>query len=342
MRKLLNTLYITNKHCYVSRDRENIVISVEKKIVKRFPIHILEGIICFNYNGASPGIIKLCAEHNISIAFLTPSGRLCGRFVGKTNGNVFLRREQYRIADDKTLSLGIARNMIYAKLINSRTVLHRLIRDHKEKIDADKITISAQKIFTQIQKLETVQDADALRGIEGDCAREYFGCFNAMILQQQDDFYFNERIKRPPKDNVNAMLSFFYSVLTYDIQSALESVGLDSYVGFLHTDRPGRPSLALDMIEELRAYLVDRFVITCINKRIVDPQCFQTKENETVLLNDKGRQRMLDAWQKRKQEEIRHPFLQENVKIGLLPFVQAQLLSRYIRGDIEAYPPFVI
>jgi CRISPR-associated protein Cas1 len=342
MRKLLNTLYITDELCYLSKDGENIVIKKDDKEIKRLPIHILEGIICFNYNGVSPGTMRLCNENNISITFLTPTGRLCGRFTGKTNGNVYLRRTQYRYADNEDISLELAKQFIAGKMINSRKVLKRVIRDHGEKVDVNKINSVCEDLLSKIKSIETIQNKDTLRGIEGDGARKYFSCFDEMILQQKEDFYFNGRNKRPPMDNVNALLSYLYSILTYEIQSALESVGLDSYVGFFHTDRPGRASLALDVIEELRSYMVDRFVITMINKKQVAKGNFIKKENGSVIMDDDGRKIILTAWQDRKREEITHPFLKEKIMIGLIPYAQAQLLARYIRGDLDEYPPFLI
>lgn len=342
MRKLLNTLYITDELCYLSKDGENIVIKKDDKEIKRLPIHILEGIICFNYNGVSPGTMRLCNENNISITFLTPTGRLCGRFTGKTNGNVYLRRTQYRYADNEEISLKLAKQFITGKMINSRKVLKRLIRDHGEKVDVNKINSVSEDLLSKIKNIETIQNKDSLRGIEGEGARKYFNCFDEMILQQKEDFYFNGRNKRPPMDNVNALLSYLYSILTYEIQSALESVGLDSYVGFFHTDRPGRASLALDMIEELRSYMVDRFVITMINKKQITKGNFIKKENGSVIMDDDGRKIILTAWQDRKREEIIHPFLKEKIMIGLIPYVQAQLLARYIRGDLDEYPPYLI
>src|SRR5690625_24365 len=339
MRKLLNTLYITNENYYLSRERENIVIRAEEKVIRRFPIHILEGVVCFNYTGVSPGVIQLCNDNQISITFLTPNGRFQGKFIGLTNGNVLLRRDKYRIADDER-SLDIAKNCIEAKIINSRKVFLRLRRDHlKESNEA--ITSLIDYFKLQAIKIRECNDKDSLRGIEGDVARNYFQNFDELILTQKEDFKFVLRTRRPPLNRVNAMLSFLYSMLTYEVQAALETVGLDSYVGFFHTDRPGRPGLALDLIEELRAYLVDRLVVTMINRNQISKNDFEEKENQAVLLNDKGREKVLKQWQKRKQQEILHPFIKEKIPIGLIPYVQAQLLSRHIRGDIEAYPPFI-
>lgn len=282
MRKLLNTLYITNEDYYLSRERENIVIRDDGKIVRRFPIHILEGIVCFNYTGVSPGLVELCNENRISITYLTPYGRFQGKFIGLTNGNVLLRREQYRIADDSR-SLAIAKNCIKAKLINSRKVYLRLLRDHRNSIDEVRISKVIEYLMKQIQMIEDCDNKDSLRGIEGEAARVYFQNFDQLILKQKEDFKFVLRSRRPPLNCVNAMLSFLYSVLTYEIQAALEAVGLDSYVGMFHVDRPGRAGLALDLIEEFRAYLVDRFVLTMINRHQISATDFEVKENQAVL-----------------------------------------------------------
>ena len=340
MRKLLNTLYVTNENYYLASQGENVLIKDEGKIVRRFPIHILEGIVCFNYMGASPGIIRLCNENNISITFLTPNGRFCGKYIGLTNGNVLLRRTQYSLSDSHE-SLQIAKRCIEAKLINSRKVYLRLARDHPERINSNKVKQLNDYLYKQTLVVALAEDKDQLRGIEGDAARAYFQLFDELILHQKEDFKFVIRSKRPPLNRVNAMLSFLYSMLTYEVQSALETVGLDSYVGFFHSDRPGRASLALDLIEELRAYMVDRFVLTMINRKQISNTDFEVKENEAVYLNDKGREKVLTQWQKRKQVEITHPYINETISLGLLPYVQAQLLARYIRGDLDDYPPFI-
>ncbi len=342
MKKLLNTLYVTNELAYLSKDGENILIKVDDKVVKRLPIHILQGLICFNYNGVSPGVIRLCNEHNISLALMTPNGELCGRFVGKTNGNVYLRRSQYRLADDYEFSLDMAKSFILAKLSNSRKVLQRLIRDHGERINIGLVKGGVDDFAVALTRVKDCDNKDSLRGIEGEMARVYFSCFNELVLKQKDDFTFIAREKRPPKDRLNAMLSYVYTILTYEIASALEAVGLDAYVGFFHTDRSGRVSLALDIIEEFRAYMVDRFVLSLINRQEIAAKHFEIKENGAVLLTKEGKSIILTKWQARKQEEIRHPFLEESCPIGLLPHLQSMLLARYIRGDIEAYPPFLM
>ncbi len=342
MKKLLNTLYITNSDYYLIKEGENVVVKNDVEVIKRFPIHILENIVCFNYTGASSGVIKLCNENNVSLSMLSPNGSFCGRFCGKQNGNVLLRRMQYRIADNEVQSLLISKNMIIAKLNNTKKILSRLLRDHPLKVDEFKLKDVISRFEEHIKNIEIITNMDSLRGIEGEAAKRYFDCFNDLILQQKEEFRFNGRTKRPPMDNVNALLSFFYSILTVEITSSLEVVGLDSYVGFFHTDRPGRSSLSLDLIEEFRAYLVDRFVLSLINKKIITKNDFIYQENGSVLLNDKGRSKSLEAWQARKNEEIIHPFLKEKVKIGLLPYIQSCLLAKTIRFEIEEYPPFMI
>lgn len=341
MKKLQNILYLTIDDAYLSKDGENVVIIKDSKVLKRFPIHILDGIMCFNYTGVSPALMKFAMENNLLISFFTPEGKFCGRVIGKTNGNVLLRRRQYQIAD-RDESLEFVQNIIYAKIFNSRKVLKRAIRDHKEKIDSEKLLSTIDFIDLALKNIWKTDSKDSLRAIEGNVASRYFACFDEMIVSQRDEFYFIDRNRRPPEDNTNALLSFMYSLLTYEMQSALEGVGIDSYVGFFHVDRPGRSSMALDMIEELRAYMCDRLALTMINKGIINSRHFERKETGAVLLNDKGRAKVLENWQKRKQDEITHPFINEKIKIGLIPHVQAMLLNRYIRGDLEAYPPFLM
>ncbi|MDO5688660.1 MAG: type I-C CRISPR-associated endonuclease Cas1c [Tissierellia bacterium] len=342
MRKLRNTLYVTKDICYLAREGTNIVIREENKTIGRYPIHILENIVCFNYNGVSPAIIELCNSNNVSIAFVSPSGFYQGRFVGITNGNVLLRRQQYRIADSELLSLGYVKNILCAKTSNYRKILRNALRDHESKMECHLIFKAIENLKCDLENINTTNNLDSLRGIEGDSTRTYFSVFDQMILRQKNDFYFTTRSRRPPLDRVNAMLSFGYSILTNEIQSALETVGIDSYVGFFHRDRPGRASMALDLIEELRGYIVDRFVITMINLRSINKTGFEIKENGSVLLNEEGRYAFIKAWQENKQRTIIHPYLEENIEIGLLPYVQAQLLARTIRGDLSQYPPFMM
>lgn len=341
MRKLLNTLYVTTEDAYLSLQGENIVVSVNKKEIGRFPLHGLQSIVSFSYSGASPALMGICAEKGINLSFCNPNGRFLARCVGLSNGNVYLRREQYRIADDELRSILIAKNMIFGKVYNSRWSLERTIRDHALRVDIDKMNDSSTFLKTNLKNIFDSKELDELRGFEGVCASEYFSCFDMMILRDKDAFNYTRRNRRPPLDRVNALLSFAYSLLTNDCTSALESVGLDSYVGFMHVDRPGRKSLSLDMVEELRPCIADRFVITAINNRIVTVDDFETTESGAVFINDKGRKSFLKKWQEKKREQIMHPYLKERIPWGLVPYVQAQLLSRYIRGDIDEYPPFL-
>lgn len=341
MKKLLNTLYLTQENFYLTRERDNIVIKQDGVALHRFPYRIIDGIVCFSYLGASPSLIELCAEHQINLSFHTPQGRFCGRFVGKTNGNVLLRRQHYRLADD-VQSLEYAKRFILAKISNSRKYLLRFRRDHREKIDTQLFEEINTELTWALEMIQAAPDKESLLGIEGQAANQYFRAFNDLVLADKETFQFHGRTRRPPMDCVNALLSFGYSLLTYECQSALEAVGLDSYVGFYHTDRPGRASLALDLVEEFRSYIVDRFVFSLINKGQLTKKHFEWKENGSVLLTEKGRAVFIEAWQKRKHTEVVHPFTNEKVKLMLLPYVQAQLLAKAIRGELESYPPFMI
>lgn len=341
MKNLLNTLYITTPERYLSLDGENIVVSENYKEIARFPLHNLERIMAFGAAGASPALMEKCVLENRELIFFSRSGKFMARVEGEVCGNVLLRREQYRISDDSQRSLSIAKNMIAAKLYNCRWTLERTLRDHAVRVDTDVFSQKSAYLKTASERTLTAVDADFLRGIEGEAATVYFSVFNDMILQQKDDFCFTVRSRRPPLDRVNAMLSFAYLLCTSMCCSALEAVGLDPYVGFLHTDRPGRRSLALDLLEEFRAPLCDRFVLTCINKKIISKALFIEQEDGAVLLTDEGRREFLRNWQLRKDDEITHPFLKEKVKWGLVPYVQALLLARYMRGDLDDYPPFL-
>lgn len=341
MKKLLNTLYLTQEDFYLTRERDNIVLKQDGKVVHRFPYRIIDGIVCFSYLGASPSLIQLCAEHQINLSFHTPQGKFCGRFVGPTNGNVLLRREQYRLADDE-YSIDYAKRFILAKVSNSRKYLLRFKRDHRNQIDVQLFEAINTELNWALDQIQVAQSKDELLGIEGQAANQYFKAFNDMVLTDKENFHFGGRTRRPPMDCVNALLSFGYSMLTYECQSALEAVGLDSYVGFFHADRPGRAGLALDLVEEFRSYIVDRFVFSLINRGQLKKSHFEIKENGSVLLSDKGRSVFLESWQKRKHTEVEHPFTKEKVKLMLLPYVQAQLLAKAIRGDFESYPPFLI
>lgn len=340
LRKLLNTLYITNPDAYLALDGENIVVKCEQTELGRLPLHNLEAIITMGYVGVSPALMGKCAECNIGMTFLKPSGKFLAKVTGKAYGNILLRREQYRLADKKVERTAIAKNFIIGKIYNSRTVVERAIRDYSMRLDVDSLKNTSSKLKTAIEYSREAIDCDQLRGYEGEAATRYFSVFDDLILQQKDDFVFNGRTRRPPLDNVNALLSFSYSLLTSVCCSALETVGLDPYAGFMHTDRPGRASLALDLMEELRAIMADRFVLTLINKKLVMPDGFQQKENGAILMSDETRKVVLKLWQERKKEMITHPFIDEKIEWGLIPYVQAMLLARYIRGDLEEYPPF--
>jgi CRISPR-associated protein Cas1 len=340
LRNLLNTLYVTNPDAYVSRDGENVVIKINNIEMLRRPIHILEGIVCFNYVGISPKLMSLCVENNVEVSFLNEYGKFMAKVTGKVKGNVLLRRTQFRYADDKEKSLEISKNFIIGKIANSKSVINRAVRDHSDSVNVDKMRHALEKLTSALENVKIAIDSDELRGIEGEAARTYFSTFNNLILQQKEDFYFTERSRRPPMDNINALLSYAYTLLTYEMGSALETVGLDPYVGFLHTDRPGRVSLALDMIEELRPYMAERFVISLINRKQISAKGFIVKESGGIIMDKDTKNIFLTAWQKRKQEEITHPFLNEKIEIGLLPYVQAMLMARFLRNDIEEYPPF--
>lgn len=341
MRKLLNTLYVTSENSYLTLDGENIVVYEEKQEIGRLPLHNLEGIVSFGYRGTSPALMGACADRNISLCYMTPQGKFLARVTGKIKGNVILREQQYRSSQDEEVSLSIAKNCILGKIYNSRWVLERAIRDHGLQIDVEKVKSASDNLKKSLEYIKECQSKEQLRRYEGEAASIYFGVFDQLILQQKKDFPFHGRNKRPPLDNMNAMLSFVYTLLTNTVASALESVGLDPYVGYLHTERPGRVSLALDMIEELRAVLADRFVLSLVNKKIVSGKCFKQKENGAVLLDDEFRKRLLAEWQSKKKETLTHPYLKEKVEWGMVPYVQAMLLARYLRGDLDGYPVFL-
>lgn len=341
MKKLLNTLYVTSENSYLSLDGENIVVFEEKAEVGRLPLHNLEGIVSFGYRGTSPALMGACAEKNISLCYMTPQGKFLARVIGRTKGNVLLREQQYTSSKNDEISLDIARSCIIGKVYNARWILERAVRDHSLQIDVDKVKNASNKLKNSLEYIQNCQSKEQLRGYEGEAAAVYFGVFNELILQQKKEFIFGERNRRPPLNNVNALLSFVYTLLTNSITSALESVGLDPYVGYLHTERPGRASLSLDLIEELRAVLADRFVLSLINKKMVNGKSFVRKENGAVLINDEARRKILTEWQNKKKEPLTHPYLQEKIEWGMVPYVQAMLLARYLRGDLDGYPVFL-
>ena len=340
MKRLLNTLYVTSGNRYLSLDGENVVVLEEQKEIGRIPLHNLQAIITFGYTGASPALMGACAQRNIDLSFMSGNGRFLARVTGEVKGNVTLRKQQYRISDDREASVQIARNFILGKVYNSRWILERAIRDYAMRLDTEMIKRKSLFLAQSLEKIRKCEIAEELLGLEGEAASVYFSAFDEMILQQKEDFYFHGRNKRPPLDNVNAMLSFGYSLLAGMCGAALEAVGLDPYVGFFHTDRPGRMSLALDIMEEFRSVMVDRFVLTLINKKIVKEKYFIKKENGAVIMTDEGRKIFLSSWQSRKQETIKHPFLDEKIEWGMVPYMQSMLLARYLRGDLDEYPPF--
>ena len=340
MRKLLNTLYVTMPDAYLACDGENVVIKVDNAVKFRVPVHNLEGIVCFGFAGASPGLMHLCCERGVALSFLTEYGKFMGRVTGKVSGNILLRRNQYRWTETHSEPVRLAKRFIAAKIINSRAVLHRAIRDHSNAVDTELLNSLMKGLASTVNLLDKAEDLNTIRGLEGQAANLYFSGFNQLILAQKDAFYMNGRNRRPPLDRVNALLSFLYTLLTHEVVASLESIGLDPQAGFLHRDRPGRPSLALDVMEELRPHFADRLAVTLINRNQISSDGFVIKENGAVIMDDTTRKEVLVAWQKRKQEEIVHPYLEEKVSLGLVPYIQAMLLARHIRGDLEDYPPF--
>lgn len=325
---------------YLACEGENVLIKVKDETQFRIPVHNLEGIVCFGFAGASPKLMHLCCERGVALSFLTAYGKFMGRVTGNVSGNVLLRRMQYRWSDDVAISSRLARRFIAAKIVNSRAVLHRVLRDHAAVVDKKSLENVLRCLARMPDRLEKATDGNMIRGIEGEAAHLYFSNFNQLILNQQEAFFMLRRNRRPPTDRINALLSFLYTLLTHEVVAALESVGLDPQVGFLHRDRPGRPSLALDVMEELRPHFADRLAVTMINRNQISAKGFVVKENNAVIMDDDTRKEVLMVWQKRKQEEITHPYLEEKIPLGLVPYVQAMLLARHIRGDLEDYPPF--
>ncbi len=343
MRKLRNILYVTNPASYLSRDGENIVVNIEGKEIGRFPIHNFEGIVCFGFMGASPALMELCTVRDVGLSFVSPYGKFLARVGGKVSGNVLLRMRQYSVAMDESLSAQVARYYILGKLLNCRSVLLRYTRDYPKQVspafqkNLDRLTEG----ISEVKSRDTIS-LNEIRGLEGMLSKYYFDCFDDLILSGDGEFSFEHRSRRPPLNRMNALLSFVYSLIAADCASALESVGLDPQAGFLHRVRPGRPSLALDLMEEFRPYLGDRFVLSMINTHVIGIDDFVVKENGAVLMTEEGRKIVLQAWQRRKKEEIFHVCLEEKIPIGLLPYAQALLLARYLRGDIDGYPPFLM
>ena len=339
MKKLLNTLYVTTQGAYLHQEGETVVAAVDHADVLRLPIHTLSGIVCFGQVSCSPPLLGLCGESGVHVSFLTERGKFLARVTGPVSGNVLLRREQMRCAEDPAATCEIARSFVTGKLANSRTVLQRSLRDHGPDVV---IARSVDAIADVIRRAQRAADTDTLRGLEGEAATHYFGAFDGMILTQQSAFSMKTRSRRPPLDPLNALLSFLYTLLAHDCESALEGIGLDPQIGFLHALRPGRPSLALDLMEEFRTILADRVALSLVNLNQVDGKGFTTTESGAVVMDNDTRKTVLQTWQKKKQEMIQHPFLDEKIEIGLLPHAQALLLARHLRGDLDAYPPFLL
>lgn len=343
MKHLLNTLYVTTQSAYLAREGETVLVRVERETRLRIPVHTLGGIVCFGQVSCSPPLMELCADKGVLLSFFSEQGRFYARVQGAVSGNVLLRREQYRRADDPEASSSIARAMVTGKVMNSRAVLLRALRDHHTGDGASSAALgkAARQMEQALGHLKDPLPLDEVRGREGEAANAYFSVFDHLITAQKDGFSFRERTRRPPLDPMNALLSFLYVLLSHDVTAALEGVGLDPAVGFLHRDRPGRSSLALDLMEELRPFLAERLALSLVNRLQVKTKGFRTTESGGVLMDDATRKEVLTAWQKRKQEEITHPFLGEKIAVGLIPHVQSMLLARFLRGDLDGYPPFL-
>jgi CRISPR-associated protein Cas1 len=337
----MNTLYVTTPDARLSLQQENVIVQQGEQTLLRLPLLNIEGIVTFGWAGASPALMGACAQRNIALTFLSSSGQFLGRVIGESRGNVVLRKEQYRISDSEERSLSYAKNFIAGKIYNARWLLERATRDYPMRLDTERLKDVSGQLKSLIESVQSCGDLNALRALEGNAASAYFGEFDSLILQNKDKFKFVRRGRRPPLDPINAMLSFAYTLLAHECEAALETVGLDAYVGFLHRDRPGRCSLALDLMEELRGVMADRFVLTLVNRKEINPNDFKTTESRAVHLKDEPRKRFVSAWQERKKEMITHPFLDERLEWGLVPYVQAMLLARAIRGDLDAYPPFL-
>jgi CRISP-associated protein Cas1 len=344
VRRQLNTLYVTTEGAWLKKDGANVVMEVDGDERARLPIHMLASVVCFGRVLVSPPLLGYCAEQGVSVAYLSANGRFLARVEGPVAGNVLLRREQYRVSDDLPRAALIVRNVVTGKLFNQRAVVSRALRDHGDKLpDVARAAMErTQKRLSIIaRRLLTETDIDVLRGLEGEAAQSYFGVFGHLIRVDDPALQFRGRSRRPPLDAVNAVLSFLYTLLTHDCRSALETVGLDPAVGFLHRDRPGRPSLALDLIEEMRPVIADRLALSLVNRKQLNKRDFKTFENGAVTFSDQARKAVLVAYQERKRDEILHPFIDEKIPLGMVPFVQAQLLARCLRGDIDAYPAFL-
>ncbi|PJK29224.1 type I-C CRISPR-associated endonuclease Cas1c [Minwuia thermotolerans] len=344
MKQHLNTLYVQTEGAWLRREGETVVVVIDGVERASLPVHKLDGVVCFGRVGLSAPLMGFCAERNVAVSFLSPNGRFLARVVGPQGGNVLLRRRQYRLADDPDGAAAVAAALIVGKTLNQRTVLRRALRDHGPSMtDEARMSVkAAERRLTDVaRRLRATNALDSVRGLEGEAGRSYFAVFDRLLRVADPALRFRGRSRRPPLDPVNAVLSFLYAMLGHDCRSAIEVTGLDAAVGFLHRDRPGRPGLALDLMEELRAPLADRLALSMFNRRQLGPRDFDRSGTGAFTLMDDARRRVLVAWQERKREEIHHPFLGERTAIGLIPSLQAQLLSRCLRGDLDGYPPFV-
>ena len=344
MRQHLNTIYVTSENAWLRKDGANLVVEVESAERGRAPLHMIDGVVSFARAGASPALLAACAEAGIAMSFLTPNGKFLARMEGPRTGNVLLRRAQYRWADDPSRAVAIVRGIVAAKAANQRTVLRRALRDHGATMEISKrdaVVAAERRLTAMARRTLSAPDVATLRGFEGEAAQVYFGVFDHLVRAGDGAFTFRGRSRRPPLDRINALLSFLYAMLGHDCRSALESVGLDPQVGFLHADRPGRASLALDMMEEFRPVFADRLALSLVNRRQIVANDFTIEDGGAVSLSDSARKAVLVAWQERKRDELRHPFLDEKVTLGLVPHLQALLLSRHLRGDLDGYPPFL-
>jgi CRISPR-associated protein Cas1 len=338
MRKHLNTLFVTTQGAYLAKDGETVAVRIEKETALRVPVHTLESVVCFGNVGCSPFLMGMCGERNVGLSFLTEKGRFLARVKGPTSGNVLLRREQYRRADDLAFSAKVAAACVLGKIANCRTVLLRGLRDHAEKIDQEAMQSAIDRLGAATRRVQEPLDLDSVRGVEGDAARVYFGAFDHLLVRNKEHFFMRQRSRRPPLDRINCLLSFLYTLLLNDIRSAVEAVGLDPAVGYLHRDRPGRAGLALDLMEEFRP-LVDRLAVSLVNLGQMRENDFVLSDGGAVRMSDKARKTLLVAYQKRKQEEVVHPFLEEKMTWGLFFHIQALLFARFLRGELDSYPP---
>ena len=339
MKKLLNILYVSTQGVYLHQEGETVVAELNREVKLRLPIHTLSGIVCFGNVLCSPFLLGLCGERGVHVSFFTEYGKFLARVTGPVSGNVLLRREQHRTLDDATRSCEIAKSFVIGKIANSRAILQRLLRDHGEN---EAVSFAVNRLANILLRIQSVPDVETLRGLEGEAANHYFSVFDNLIVSQKKEFTLTTRSRRPPLDPINTLISFLYTLLAHDCEGALEGVGLDPQMGFLHALRPGRPSLALDLMEEFRSILADRVAVSLINLNQINARGFVTSESGAVTMKDDTRKEVLTSWQKKKQETVLHPFINEQVEIGLLPHVQAQLLARHLRGDLDAYPPFLI